>query len=402
MQKFKYTAVNVNKKKFGGVYIAEDVTDLRNQLAKQGLYLLSQKTVKGDRPSLALSLSGKIPANELTTFCRQFAIMIHSGISIVDCIGGLKNQPYSSFFKQSLSIMYDDLNAGMMLSNALKKQKRAYPEFFISMIYIAESSGTLDKVLLNLADYYETDSEIRSKTRSALTYPAVLFVLLVAVIALMMLFVIPTFKTTLTDLDVDMPKITQIVFSVCDAFIANIKIIAIAVVGIILALWIFGKIKPGRYTYDYLKYNLPIIGNVQRNLITSRFARAFGLLLAGGTDMIDALYMIANVLGNRYVEKKFRLAIGDIERGMNISMSLGSYKIFRQMLIQMIAVGENTGELDTVLLGSSKFFDREVEDSLKAMTSLILPILLVVMGLVIGIMFLAVYSPILSIMNTLS
>ena len=128
MQKYKYTAVNVNKKRFTGVFLAENVSELKNLLAKQGLYLISSKVIKASKPSLALSLSGKVPVKDLTTFSRQFAIMINAGISIVDSIGSLKNQPYSEFFRQSLSIIHDDLNSGMMLSDAMKKQKRYVPK----------------------------------------------------------------------------------------------------------------------------------------------------------------------------------------------------------------------------------------------------------------------------------
>lgn len=402
MQKFKYTAVNVNKKKFTGVFLAENVSELKSQLAKQGLYLMSSKVVKNDKPSLTLSLSGKIPIKELTTFSRQFAIMINAGISIVDSIGSLKNQPYSAFFRQSLSIIHENLNEGMMLSEALKKQKRAYPEFFTSMIYIGESSGSLDDILFNLAEYYENDTSIKSKTKSAFVYPGVLMVLMVGVIALMMLFVIPTFQKSLAELDVQMPPLTQFVFDLSNAVVDNILNIVITIVSTIIILFIFGRTKPGRYFYDTLKYNLPIIKNVQRNLMTSRFARAFGLLLSGGTDMLEALNMISRVLGNKFVEKRFKLAVKDIERGVNITLALDTYKIFQQMLIQMISVGERSGELDTVLLNSCKFFDQEVEDSLKAMTSAIQPVLLIIMGAVIGTMFLAVYSPILSIMQQLT
>ena len=402
MQKYKYTAVNVNKKRFTGIFLAENVSELKNQLAKQGLYLISSKVVKNSKPSLALSLSGKIPVKELTTFSRQFAIMINAGISIVDSIGSLKNQPYSQFFRQSLSIIHEDLNAGIMLSDAMKKQKRAYPEFFTSMVYIGESSGSLDEILTNLADYYENDTAIKSKTKSAFVYPGVLLALMIGVIALMMLFVVPTFQKSLADLEVQMPALTKAVFDLSNAVVDNILTIVITIVSVILVLVIFGKTKIGRYCYDMLKYHLPIIKKVQRNLLTSRFARAFGLLLAGGTDMLESLNMISRILGNKYVEKKFRLAVKDIERGVNITLALDSYKMFEQMLIQMISVGERTGELDTVLLNSCKFFDQQVEDSLKSMTSLIQPILLIIMGGAIGTMFLAVYSPILSIMQQLT
>lgn len=402
MQKYKYTAVNVEKKKFNGILLAENVNELKTLLAKQGLYLVSSKVLKNSKPSRTLSLSGKIPIKELTTFCRQFAIMINAGISIVDSIGSLKTQPYSAFFKQSLSLIHEDLNSGMMLSEALKRQKRAYPDFFTSMIYIGEGSGSLDQILENLADYYETDLSIKSKTKSALAYPIVLMIIMVGVIAIMMLFVVPTFEDTLADLEVEMPTITKTVFDLSHAVVQNIKTIVIVIVSVFLGITLFGKIKIGRYTYDTLKYYLPIVKKVQRNLVTSRFARAFGLLLAGGTDMIESLNMIANVLGNKFVEKNFRMAIKDIERGMNITTALGSYDMFKQMLIQMISVGEKTGELDTVLLSSCKFFDQEVEDSLKSMTSMIQPVLLVVMGGVIALMFLAIYSPMLSIMQGLT
>lgn len=401
MQKFKYTAVNVNKKKFNGIYLAENVTELRNMLARQGLYLTSARVMKNQRPSAALSLSGKIPIKELTTFCRQFAIMINAGISVSESIGSLKNQDYSAFFKQSLSIVHEDLNSGMMLSEALKKQKRAYPEFFTSMIYIGEGSGSLDVVLNNLADYYETDAQIKSKTKSALVYPIVLLVIMVSILAVMTFFVIPTFEEALSELDVQMPALTTTIFNMSHKIADNIVTILIVIASVVAALVIFGRFRIGRYTYDTLKYKLPVIKKVQRSMVTSRFARAFGLLLSGGTDLMEAMYMISNVLGNKYVEKRFRLAVNEVERGMNLTMALDSYNIFQQMLIQMISVGERTGELDTVLMSSCEFFDQEVENSLKAMTALIQPVLLVIMGGAIAIMFLAVYSPILSIMNTL-
>lgn len=391
----------MNKKKFNGIYLAENVTELRNMLARQGLYLTSARVMKSQRPSAALSLSGKIPIKELTTFCRQFAIMINAGISVSESIGSLKNQDYSAFFKQSLSIVHEDLNSGMMLSEALKKQKRAYPEFFTSMIYIGEGSGSLDVVLNNLADYYETDAQIKSKTKSALVYPIVLLVIMVSILAVMTFFVIPTFEEALSELDVQMPALTTTIFNMSHKIADNIVTILIVIASVVAALVIFGRFRIGRYTYDTLKYKLPVIKKVQRSMVTSRFARAFGLLLSGGTDLMEAMYMIANVLGNKYVEKRFRLAVNEVERGMNLTMALDSYNIFQQMLIQMISVGERTGELDTVLMSSCEFFDQEVENSLKAMTALIQPVLLVIMGGAIAIMFLAVYSPILSIMNTL-
>ena len=163
MPKYKYVAVNINKVKFSGSFIAENEKDLAVQLAKQNLYLVSCTQVKRASPSNFFSVTGKVKLNEITTFCRQFSIMINAGISVVNSIGILKNQKYTGYFKSVLDTVYDDIKGGLSLSEAMKKHEKVFPNFFRSMVYVGEISGQLDRVLLSLAEYYEKDREIKKR-----------------------------------------------------------------------------------------------------------------------------------------------------------------------------------------------------------------------------------------------
>ena len=173
MKKFKYTAINADKKKFTGTFMAADEESLREQLILQKLYLVKSRAVSFKPPNAFFSVSGKVKVGELTTFCRQFSIMVSSGILAIDCLSVLKTQSYSGYFKKVLEEMHEDVKAGKLISEAMEKHKNAFPEFFRSMTYVGEMSGTLDKVLVSLADYYESDSKIKAKTKNVIVIPAV-------------------------------------------------------------------------------------------------------------------------------------------------------------------------------------------------------------------------------------
>lgn len=402
MQKFKYTAVNIDKKKFSGTFLADNEDHLREQLAVQGLYLVSSKVVTGSSPNSFFSVSGKVKIAELTTFCRQFSIMINSGISIVDCIDVLKTQSYSSYFKQVLEIVYEDIKSGLLLSEAMKKHKKVFPDFFRNMVYVGEMSGSLDTVLTSISDYYDVDTRIRRKTKDAMIYPIILVVLLVGVLILLMVFVVPTFMDALDKLDVEMPEITMAIFNVSTFISTNWKEITLTIVGLAALFVLIGRTTKGRYAYDTIKLYLPIVSKVQINMATARFARSLGLLLQSGMDIVDAMEVISVIIGNKNLEKRFGVIAEEVKAGQNITTVMNKHKLFPQMLIQMISVGEKTGELDSVLLRSCSFFDNQVETSLSSITTILQPAMLAIMGGVIGVVFYAVYSPILSILTTLT
>lgn len=402
MRKYKYTAVNLEKHKIKGNFIAKDENDLAEQLAKQGLFLLKAKPYSGDTPNAFFTLgTGKASISELTNFSRQFSIMLNTHIPILDCLDILRHQHYSAYFKKVLDVVFEDVKSGLLLSDAVDKHKKVFPHFFRSMVRIGEQSGRLDMVLVSMADYYEKDRDIRRKVKSAMSYPLMLLGMAVGIIVLMFTMVIPKFKETLLDMDVKITGITKIVYDI-HTFLSiywSLIIAGIMILGIIIFL--FGLTKKGKYVYDVLKLKLPLIKSVQLNMITARFARGFGLLLSSGMDLSDALASIEIVLGNRYLTKKFHDAAENVRHGVSLTVAFDSYKLFPQMMIQMISIGERTATLDEVLLRSCSYFDSQVETALNSITSKIQPIMLMIIGGIVGTLFIAVYAPLLSMMNGL-
>jgi type IV pilus assembly protein PilC len=400
LPKYKYVAVNINKVKFSGSFIAENEKDLAVQLAKQNLYLVSCTQVKRASPSNFFSVTGKVKLNEITTFCRQFSIMINAGISVVNSIGILKNQKYTGYFKSVLDTVYDDIKGGLSLSEAMKKHEKVFPNFFRSMVYVGEISGQLDRVLLSLAEYYEKDREIKKKAKSALIYPGILLSLTVGIIIIMLVYVIPTFRTALENMEVDMPGITAAIYSMSDWLLGNWKYLILVFLIIFMLIAGLRKTKKGKYFFDSVKLKIPIYRKVQINLITSRFARGYSLLLSSGMDVVDAMETMSVVLGNANVEKRFKKAVEDVRLGNTITASLGAYNMFPDILLQMVAVGEKTGTLSEVLSRACIYFDDQVDSSLTALTSMLQPILITILGGSVGILFYAIYAPMISIMQT--
>ena len=403
MPTFKYVAVNLQKKKFRGLFIAEDEKDLALQLTKQNLYLVKAKVYKaGSTPSSFFTLgTGKVSLSELTTFCRQFAIMTTTGIPLLDCVDILKQQPYTAYFKSILQVISEDIKGGDMFSTALNKHKKVFPDFFRSMVVVGEASGKLDRVFIALADYYEFDSQTKRKVKGALAYPAMLAMMTVGVSLAMLLFVVPMFKDTLAQMNVEPMGIAKVVFDMSGFLMQWWQVMIMSVIIVGLIVWLFFRSETGKKTLDVLKIKTPMIGKIQINTITARFARSFSLLLESGMDLASALDSTSIILGNSYIEKRFKEAASEVRQGVTMTNAFQKQKIFPTMLIQMLAVGERTAALEEVLNRSCAFFDEQVEASLASFTSKIQPIMLAIMGGVIGTLFIAIYSPMLSIMQTL-
>ncbi len=402
MQKYKYTAVNLENKKIKGTFIAEDEKDLAEQLAKQSLYLVSASIYSGNTPSAFFTLgTGKVTLPELTSFCRQFAIMLNTHVPLLECIDILKNQPFSGYFRKILEVIYDDVKGGMLLSEALEKHSKVFPDFFRSMTYVGEMSGRLDIVFNALADYYERDASMRQKLKSAMAYPLVLLVLTFGIAIAMLVFIIPTMKDGLKDMDVPIEGITKVIYDMSDFVLEWWQAIVSVVLIIGIMIFLFLMTEKGKYVRDVLLLKTPLLKTIQINTLTARFARAFALLLSSGTDLTDALDAVSVVLTNRYMRKHFQVAIDYVRHGMSLTNAFESVGLFPTMLTKMVTIGERTNSLDDVLTRSCDYFDTQLEASFASFSSKIQPIMIAFMGVVVGVMFIAVYSPMLSIMGTL-
>lgn len=402
MRKYKYVAVNLYKEKFHGTFVAENEKELATELAKQNLFLISYTVDHGKGPSSFFTLgSGKVKLGDLTAFCRQFAIMINSGTSILECLSNLRAQSYDKFFRDILEQVYEDVKGGKMLSEALDKHNKVFPAFFRNMIYVGEASGKLEMVFNNLADYYENDASMRKKARSAMAYPIMLLLMTIAITVVMMLFVVPTFRDSLSSLEVQPNALTKAVWDLSDFFLAYWKVILVVLIALVALFLVFRKTKSGRLTLDRFKLQFPFVRKIVMAQITARFARGFGLLLSSGMDVIDALDTIKVVLGNQEELQRFNKAVEDVRQGAQLAATFSKYKLFPDLLIQMIAVGERSNALDEVLTRSCGFFDEQVNTTIQSIIGKLQPILLAIMGGVVGTLFVAMYSPMISIMTTL-
>ena len=401
MKKFSYIAKDSNGKKMKGLYMAESEAQLRENLAKSNLFVVSVKQLSTKAASSFFSITGKVSVVELSNFCKQFSTMVSAGISIIDSINILKEQSYSQMFKKTLNKIADDLTTGTMLSEAMKKHKKVFPDFFCSMVYIGETSGGLDQVLVGLSNYYIRTTANKKKVIASMTYPITITVIMIAVVAVLMHFVIPTFISTFMQMDIEMPALTMAMFNISQFFQKNWKYLILGAILIGVLIYLSSKTQKGRYFIDKMKVTIPGIKRINIALFTSKLCQSLGLLLSSGLDVLSALQSISNIINNKYLEKQYAQVINDVKKGMSLSGALELEMKLSPVLTQMIFVGEKTGKVDSILMQTYTFFDMEVENAINALTSAIQPTVLAILGGVIAVMFMAMYMPILSMITSI-
>ena len=328
--------------------------------------------------------------------------MISAGISIVESLQALKQQSYSNLLRNTLTKVIDDLHEGLMLSDSMKKYPKVFPEFFSSMVYVGETSGRLDKILVSVANYYTRQQKNRHKLRSALAYPAVLTIMMIAVLVVMLHFVIPTFISSFMSMEIEMPGLTLALFNLSNFFRGNWQYIALGVIIVVGAIYLLSKTQKGRLFFDKLKVKIPIARRINMAMFTSRFVECLGLLLSSGLDIVSSLESVKNIVGNKYLETQFEKVILDVKKGISLSTAIEIEMDLSPVVTQMIAVGEKTGSTDKLLLQTNDYFDQEVESALALISTTIQPILLAVLGGFIALMFIAIYTPILSMITSLN
>ncbi len=401
MPLFKCTVLNTLGEKEIIYQEAADELVLRAELKLNKMHVLKTKVVKEKKENEFLALSSKVKADEFTNFLRQFAVMVNAGIPISDCINSLRSQRFSKPLRNVLQKIYFDIESGILLSEAFAKHPKVFPSFFVSMVAIGEASGSLDNVLLSMADYYENDRRIKKKAKSAMVYPTVLLVLVFAVLLFVMLFILPSFESTINELGGEVPTITRVMMSISHFIQNKIYIIIPVIVVVFIAIKLFFKTKKGKYIRDYLLFRLPIVGKVQRNLITSRFAKAFAILLGSGMNLIDCLENLKKMLGNEVFSRKFNFTIEEVKRGRRLAPSIEATKLFPSILTEMINVGEETGNIEDVLVVTSSYFDELVESSISKAIASLEPVMIIAIGGIVAIVILSVLVPIISLMGSI-
>ena len=372
---------------------------LRIILKNEKYILLKATQIKEKQPNLFLAVSSKVKPQEVILFFRQFSVMINASISISDSLNALKQQNFSKPFQKILMDIHNDILSGLLLSDAFAKHPDVFPEFFSQMVAIGEVSGGLDTVLNSMANYYENEQRIKKKSRAALVYPMILLVMIFAVVIFLSVAILPQFSKMFNDFGGSVPKITQVILNIAEFIRTKLLYIILYSIMFILILLIFFTTRAGKETGDFLKIHIPILSRVTKATLTSRFTRAFIILLKSGMIITDCMDNLTRILNNRFYQNKFKYAISEVKRGKRIAESIEKTNLFPKMLTEMIAVGERSGNLEEVLESTALFYDGQVETAISKATAALEPIIILVLGVVVAGVLLSVYLPMIDLMN---
>lgn len=392
MKKFKYRAMTKNGERIEGKYEANSRDDVLRMMSANGYYPLKIDEIKESK-EIEISFFDKVTTKDLAVFCRQFYTMLDAGVSIVNALDILSNELPNKKLKEALRDIDEDVKKGELLSTSMAKHKKYFPQLLIKMIESGEISGNMDEMMLRMANHFEKENRINNKVKSAMTYPAILSIVALVAVMFIMTFVMPTFIGMFEEEGIELPMITQFTIGTSKFLSSNIILILI-IAAILAVLFSFYKnTESGTKKISSLKLSLPIIGELNKKIIVSRFTRTLSTLLYSGVSLIHALPTVAGVLENKIAEDSILKIREDIVRGEPLSKSIKEEDIFPNMLASMIKIGEESGSLDDILNKTADFYDEEVEQTIQTTTTLIEPLLIVVMGVVIGIIVISIMLP---------
>jgi len=353
--------------------------------------------IKAKARDLAIKLPGfrtKVSRKELAIFTRQFATMIDAGLPLVQCLDILGMQQENEAFKKIILRVKEDVEAGSTFADALKKHPKAFDDLFVNLVAAGEVGGILDTILSRLAAYIEKAMKLAKQVKGAMVYPSTIVAVALVVTLVLLLYVIPIFGKMFDDFGQDLPGPTVFVLALSVYTRKYFLVLVAAVVAVVLGIrWYYGQ-ETGRRRIDGILLRAPIFGSLIQRIAVARFSRTLGTMVASGVPILESMDIVARSAGNKVIEEAILKARQSISEGKTIAEPLAESKVFPAMVTQMVAVGEATGALDTMLNKIADFYDDEVDAAVGALTALLEPMLMVFLGVVIGGLVVAMYLPI--------
>ncbi|HTE22163.1 MAG TPA: type II secretion system F family protein [Candidatus Limnocylindria bacterium] len=368
-------------------------------LKQKGLRPITVKPVGGSGFGKNIKLPGRsgVKPKALVIFTRQFSTMINAGVPILRSLSTLRDQTDSAALKEALDQVIANVQGGGQLSGALSQHPRIFSEVYVNMVRAGEAGGILDQILVRLANQVEKDSQIKSKLRGAMVYPAVVTVVAIGAVGFLLTGVIPKLATILTENEVELPIQTKVILALSNFLVHGWPFLIVGIVVSTVAFRRYIKTPSGQYNFHKVLLKVPIFGKIIMKVNVARFARTFSSLASAGVSVIEALNVTSGSLNNAVIKKGIQESIVRIRNGSNIADSLEESHVMPQIIIQMTAVGEETGQLDTVLEKVAEFYEQEVDTVIDSLASIIEPILIVALGGVVGVIVASVLGPIISL-----
>ncbi len=374
-----------------GILEYSDKALLIDALRKKDLIIISVEETSKRRP---MSSKGSVKLEEIVIFSRQLATMVDSGIPLVQALDILCEQIEKPVFKNILAKIKDDIETGSSLSDALARHPAVFSTLYINMVRAGESSGALDDILDRLASYLEKSNTLQRKVKSSLVYPIVVMTMAMLITLVMLLKVIPTFKGIFTMLGGELPLPTRILIFISDTIRQMFLYVAAGITVVVFALRKYMKTPQGKENFDRMLLVMPVLGSLFRKVAVAKFTRTFATLVKSGVPILVSLEIVGKTAGNTVIEKAVEAVRNGIKEGENIADPLAKSGAFPPMVVRMIKVGEQTGELEKMLTKIADFYEDQVDAAVSGLTSLIEPLIIAFLGIVIGGIVVAMFLPI--------
>jgi type IV pilus assembly protein PilC len=397
MPSYEWKGRDRNGNSQSGVLIGDTKEAVIAALRRQQIVVT---TVKEKGKEIALpKFGGGIKPKSIAVFTRQFSVMIDAGLPLVQCLDILGQQQENKGFQKVILQVRQDVEGGSSLAEALRKHPQAFSDLYVHMVAAGEAGGILDTILQRLANYIEKAVKLRGQVRSALIYPVAVITIAIIVIYIILWKVIPVFATLFEGLGTSLPFLTQVIVNI-SRFIGNFWwLIILVVIGGIFALRQYYQTEAGRYQIDKLMLRLPVLGILLRKIAVARFCRTLGTLLSSGVAILESLDITARTSGNAVIEEAILRVRQDVEEGKSLAEPLARTEQFPPMVCQMVGVGEQTGAMDTMLSKIADFYEDEVDAAVEGMMSLLEPVMIAFLGVVIGVIVVAMYLPMFSLIS---
>lgn len=396
MINYRYTAKNEQGKHISGNMQAQDEFDLHDKLKANNLYLISSKA------QIDKTNNKRLKSSIVAEFSRNIGELLGAGVTLVKALRIIADDESIKPKERELyNAILKLVRSGMALSDALTEQGDAFPPLFINMIKSAEQSGNMDKIALQMAEHYSKEYRLSQKVKSSMTYPKILGVLIVLVVAIIMGYVIPQFDSLFSQMD-SLPVTTTVLLNISNFVKKKWYVLVLAAIILFIIFKLVFSIPAVRYAKDKLEISLPVIGKLRRVIYTARFARTMSSLYSAGISIINCLIIAKNTIGNSYIERQFEQVIAEVRAGENLSTALDHVDGFTKKLSSSVMVGEETGALDSMLVSIANQMEYDSEVALNKLVSLLEPAMIVFMAVIVGFIIISVIQPIYGSYETIS
>lgn len=404
MAEYSYKALDKGGREVKGVIEASSEDVIIERLRNMGYYPLEvslEKAKAGNVDILALpgvrAVFHRVKNKHIMIFTRQFATLIDAGLPIIRSLAILSEQVESVIFKEKIQEISKDIEAGGTLSDALSKHRKLFDNLYVNMVRAGEIGGVLEAVLNKIAEFLEKRQAIIGKVRSAMMYPLVVIVLAACIVAFILVFIVPKFKDIYDQLGAELPGPTQILVDAGNILAYQTHWV---IIGLVLLFFLFKKInntREGKYRIDQMKLKVPVFGQLFRKTAIVRFSGTLSTLITSGVPILQALDICRETSGNEVVTRALNDVYDSVKEGESIHEPLSKCKVFPPLVVHMVAVGEETGAIDQMLTKVAEAYEREVDDTVNALTSILEPVLIVFLGVIVGAIVIALYLPLFNI-----